>query len=58
LAAKIENALGSSVELVPEGKGIFDISVDGSLEYSKYQTGTFPEEDQLVKTLISKYKPE
>jgi len=58
LAAKIEKALGCSVELIPEGKGIFDISVDGNLEYSKYQTGTFPEEDQLVTTLISKYKPE
>ena len=58
LAAKIEKALGSSVELIPEGKGVFDISVDGNLEYSKYLTGIFPEEGQLVKTLISKYKPE
>jgi predicted Rdx family selenoprotein len=56
LAAKIEKALGSRVELIPEGKGVFDISVDGNLEYSKYQTGTFPEEGQLVTTLISKYK--
>ncbi|MGK0258228.1 MAG: putative Rdx family selenoprotein [Candidatus Azotimanducaceae bacterium] len=56
MAAKIEEALGVGVELIPEGKGIFDVSVDDNLEYSKFQTGSFPDEAQLVADLALKYK--
>ena len=56
LAAKIEKDLGVQVKLIPEGKGIFDVTVDGNLEYSKFQTGSFPQEEQLVSVLTTKYK--
>ena len=55
MAAKIKDALGVEVTLVPEGKGIFDVSVDNNLVYSKFKTGVFPEEDELVEALVTNY---
>jgi len=52
LAAKIEQALGVEPELIPKGGGIFDVVVDGDLVYSKFDTGTFPDEDKLVASLL------
>ena len=43
LTAELKAALPNIVvELLPEGKGIFDVKVDGELIYSKYSTGRFP----------------
>jgi selT/selW/selH-like putative selenoprotein len=53
LAAKIKDALGVDARLIPEGRGIFDVAVDGKLLYSKFETGTFPDNDQLVDLLQS-----
>jgi len=36
------------LELEPSGGGCFEVTVDGQLIYSKLQTGSFPDEDQLV----------
>ena len=35
-------------ELFAEGKGIFDVIVDGDLVYSKYETGRFPDRDEVT----------
>jgi selT/selW/selH-like putative selenoprotein len=51
LAAKIQEVLGVDAELIPQGRGIFDVAVDGKLVYSKFETGTFPDNDQLVAAL-------
>jgi selT/selW/selH-like putative selenoprotein len=53
LAAKIKAALGVEPELIPQGRGIFDVAVDGSLVYSKFETGTFPDNDALIGELLS-----
>jgi selT/selW/selH-like putative selenoprotein len=55
LAARIRESLGVEPRLVPEGRGIFDVVVDGSPVYSKFETGTFPDEKQLVKQLLADY---
>jgi selT/selW/selH-like putative selenoprotein len=55
LAAKIRESLGIEPRLIPEGRGIFDVVVDGKLVYSKFETGTFPENDQLVDLLLLDY---
>ncbi len=55
LAAKIKQALGTEPELVPKGNGIFDVSVQSELVYSKFKTGSFPDEEQLVDKLRSTY---
>jgi selenoprotein W-related protein len=31
--------------------GIFDVTADGVLVYSKHQTGEFPENDEVLQTL-------
>jgi predicted Rdx family selenoprotein len=42
-------------ELFAEGKGIFDVVVDGDIIYSKYKTGRFPELDE-VTTILNQSK--
>jgi len=39
------------VELVGGGGGIFDITVDGVLAYSKHETGRFPTDDEIRQTV-------
>ena len=55
MAVKIKESLGVEPRLIPEGRGIFDLVVDGKLIYSKFETGTFPDNDQLVGLLLSNY---
>jgi len=43
------------VELLAEGKGIFDVKVDSELVYSKYVTGRFPHSGE-VPALIAELK--
>tara|TARA_A100001037_G_scaffold49085_1_gene40928 strand:- start:196 stop:441 length:246 start_codon:yes stop_codon:yes gene_type:complete len=37
----------SDIELVPEGKGIFDVEIDGKLIFSKFQSGRFPDRGEI-----------
>ena len=46
----LEEKYGAEVELVPGVAGIFDITVDGQLKYSKKQTGRFPTDDEVIAT--------
>jgi len=39
---------GAEVELVPGVAGVFDVTVDGKLVYSKKQTGRFPTDEEIV----------
>ena len=38
---------GAEVELVPGVAGVFDITVDGKLAYSKKATGRFPTDEEV-----------
>ncbi|PIE58214.1 MAG: hypothetical protein CSA33_04725 [Desulfobulbus propionicus] len=55
MAAKIEQALGDAPKLIPGSQGVFEVMVDGELVYSKFKTGSFPDEDQLTSLLAAKY---
>jgi|TARA_B110000483_G_scaffold230918_1_gene296688 selenoprotein W-related protein len=48
LAAKLKSEFALEVELVKAGGGVFEVMHDNVLIYSKKQTGTFPDEDQLI----------
>jgi selT/selW/selH-like putative selenoprotein len=50
LSAELQNQ-GAEIILHADGKGIFDVSVDGKLIYSKYQTGRFPEPGEISQLL-------
>ena len=51
MAARLEEALGVKATLIPQGRGIFDVEVDGELMYSKFETGEFPDEERLVASI-------
>ncbi len=44
----------AEVALVPSSGGAFEVSTDGTLLYSKLETGRFPDERNLVKEIGSK----
>jgi selT/selW/selH-like putative selenoprotein len=46
----LEQKYGAEVDLVPGVVGVFDITVDGVLKYSKKQTGRFPTDDEVIAT--------
>jgi selenoprotein W-related protein len=52
LAAKILASYKHRVKgltLIPSSGGCFELSLDGDLVYSKLQSGSFPNEDEMVK---------
>jgi len=54
LAAKIEAAYAGQVgkvELIASGGGCFELSADGELVYSKLATGSFPDEEEMVRLI-------
>jgi selT/selW/selH-like putative selenoprotein len=55
LAAKIKQALGFESELIAGGRGIFDVVVEDALVYSKFKTGSFPDEEELINELVATY---
>lgn len=51
MAAEIKKQLGVDSQLVRGSGGIFDVSVDNKKIYSKYESGTFPAEKDIVEQL-------
>ena len=44
----LKQRFGADVELVPGGGGVFEISVDGRLVFSKKELGRFPTDDEIA----------
>lgn len=40
-----------SLELLPSGGGVFEVTVDGKKIYSKKETGEFPKDAAIVKKI-------
>jgi selT/selW/selH-like putative selenoprotein len=53
VAAELKSKFDVDTELFAEGKGIFDVVVDDHLAYSKYETGRFPEENEVARLIES-----
>ena len=51
LAGRIQDELGVEAELVAGGGGIFDVHRGDELVYSKFESGGFPDETELVASL-------
>ncbi len=47
--------MGVEPDIIPDAGGIFDVAVDDEIVYSKFQTGAFPDEEQLINELVSTY---
>jgi selT/selW/selH-like putative selenoprotein len=41
----------AQVSLTKSGGGVFEITVDGRLAYSKKATGQFPSDEEVLRTL-------
>lgn len=50
LLGKYKNDI-SSMELLPSSGGVFEVVKDGSLIYSKKETGRFPEEEEVIEKI-------
>ncbi|MCC6474141.1 MAG: Rdx family protein [Burkholderiales bacterium] len=51
MEAAIARELGLRAELIEGGGGVFDVSADATLLYSKHRTGRFPEHERIVALL-------
>jgi selenoprotein W-related protein len=49
----MKKELGIDCELVGSGGGVFEVSVDGKLIFSKKKLGRFPDGGEIVKLLRS-----
>jgi selenoprotein W-related protein len=47
----MKKELGIDCELVASGGGVFEVSVDGKLIFSKKKSGRFPDDGEVVKLL-------
>jgi len=49
--AEIQEASGRVAELIPGGNGIFDVTKDGVVVFSKHKIGRFPLEGEISDLL-------
>lgn len=55
MAAEIKDTLGLESELIQSSGGVFEIEVDGTLVFSKKQTGRFPNDGEVKQLLQTKH---
>ena len=55
MAVELRQAFDAQVKLVESAGGVFDVTVDGKLVYSKNKTGRFPDEGEVTE-LVQKPK--
>ena len=51
LAAELKKNFNVDARLTQGSKGIFDVKVDGKLVYSKFETGRFPDDEEVTEIL-------
>jgi predicted Rdx family selenoprotein len=54
LAAELADRLGVDATLIPGGRGIFDVRVEGALVFSKRQVGRFPRDGEVAGLLADR----
>jgi selenoprotein W-related protein len=51
LATELKRRLGLDSQLTPGSGGVFDVTVDGKLIFSKKKVGRFPEVQEILGAL-------
>ena len=57
LAAELKRELGIDAELLPGGRGVFDVLLDGETIFSKYEEHRFPEEGEIPRLIREEGEP-
>ncbi len=47
----VESETGIQATLIKGGGGCFEVKLDGELIYSKHQTGQFPDQREIVRSI-------
>lgn len=47
MGARLRERAGADVELVRSGGGVFEITIDGELKFSKKALGRFPTDEEI-----------
>lgn len=50
MSAELEGT-GAEVELIGGGGGIFDVEIDGTLVFSRFESNRFPQPGEIVRFL-------
>ncbi len=53
MEAELKKEFGANVELIPSSGGVFEVTVDGKLVFSKKELGRFPEPGEVVGKLTT-----
>ena len=53
MAAELKQAFGVTATLTEGGRGVFDVLKDGTLIYSKTETGRFPNVGEIAQLIKS-----
>ena len=48
---ELKKEFGAEIELIAGGGGIFDISVDGNMVFSKFDKGHFPQPAEIISLI-------
>jgi selenoprotein W-related protein len=48
---EIRKNLGADIELLAGSNGIFDITVDGKMIFSKFEQGRFPQANEVIRLI-------
>ena len=51
---ELKKNLGAEIELIPGSNGVFDVSLDGTMIYSKFEKGCFPQADEIFNLIKKK----
>jgi selenoprotein W-related protein len=54
LGDELKKDPGVDIELVAGSNGIFDVSLDGTMIYSKFEEGSFPQTDEIIRRIKKK----
>ena len=48
---ELKKNLGAEIELIAGSNGIFDITVDGKMVFSKFDQGRYPQADEIISLI-------
>jgi len=51
MGEELQKNLAVEIELIAGSNGIFDVTVDGRMIFSKYEQGRFPQADEIIRLI-------